>query len=131
MTARILELILFTLCTASLSMFLIKCMEKGMIFRKYYNWITYWLWLDKKEYKVVVKSTNDLQKVVRASFNDQFFNLRTRQYDLPEAMFWNYTTIFIPNKYQWLWKILGGCQYCFGTWMFIALYTIVFFIVYG
>jgi hypothetical protein len=71
---------IFSLSTASLSCFLDRCMEKGMIFRSYYNWITYWLWLSKNSVK---------------------------------------------NKYQWLFKVLGGCVYCFGTWVFIVLYLVI------
>lgn len=31
---------------------------------------------------------------------------------------------FVPNKYEWLNKILGGCIYCFGTWVFIVTFTL-------
>jgi hypothetical protein len=75
----------------------VKCMEKGMIFRRYYNWITYWLWLPNKEIMISGRTTETLYA-------------------------WSY---FHKNKYQWLWKILGGCVFCFGTWIFIVLYLVV------
>lgn len=35
------------------------------------------------------------------------------------------TPKFTKNPYQWLFKVLGGCVYCFGTWVAIVFYMIV------
>ena len=68
----LLTLIVFTLCTASLAVFLDFSFETGEIFAFYRKGI------------------------------DKAFN--------PRAL--------------WLYKILGGCVFCFGTWVFICTYLI-------
>lgn len=94
---RVVQLVIL-LCpmTAGLSMFLDKSMEKGMIFRKYYNLICYYFWLPKKE--------------------EIRFDFKGLKLVIPD---------FTKNKYQWLFKVLGGCVYCFGTWVFIVFYLVV------
>jgi hypothetical protein len=93
------NLILFCFGTASLTLFLDMCMEKGMIFRKYYNWITYWFYLPNnklRSYKVSLPGLNVLYAYPR----------------------------FVKNEYTWLWKVLGGCNRCFGSWLFICTYLV-------
>lgn len=94
------NLLLFCLGTASLSQFVMKCQERGMIFRKLRNWREYWLALDKKviEYKYppIPDRNGYTEKVNHIGFD--------------------------KNRALWLNKILGGCVYCFGTWAFIVLF---------
>jgi hypothetical protein len=92
------DLVLFCFGTASLTLFLDMCMEKGMIFRKYYNWITYWLSLDKREVTFTMRGFD-------------VSNIKIRY-------------IYQKNQFVWLWKILGGCSLCFGTWLFICTYLL-------
>ncbi len=35
-----------------------------------------------------------------------------------------YPVIAHPKMFEWLNKILGGCIYCFGTWVFIVLFLV-------
>lgn len=97
------NLILFCFGTAGFTLFLDMCFKKGMIFRKYYNWITYWFYID------------------RIKWVDLYYGGNTP----------NPFRIKKKNKFVWLWKVLGGCVYCFGTWVFIIFYTLVFFVIYG
>lgn len=96
------ELILFCIGTASFSSFLDMTFQKGMIFRKYYSFITYWLFLPKK--------WNYLQS--RGEPGSKIVSFKIVQ-------------IYTRNKYQWLWKILGGCVYCFSAWVYIVLFLAV------
>jgi hypothetical protein len=75
--------LLFSLMTAGLGMFFQVCQEKGMIFRKYRNWIKY-------RFIVLPHSKNCF-------------------------------------SYDGLYKILGGCIYCNGTWIAILFYLICFY----
>lgn len=67
----IINLLVFCLGTASLTHFVMKCQEHGMIFRSYRYIITVYL---------------------------------------------------LRKGYKNLFKALGGCIYCFGTWVFIVLF---------
>jgi hypothetical protein len=31
----------------------------------------------------------------------------------------------VKNKYQWLFKMLGGCIYCFSTWTYIITFLMI------
>jgi hypothetical protein len=99
------SLMVFCLLTASISQFLDKCFQKGMILRKYYNLICYWFWLPSKKSIVV----NCYWKEIPGTCGG-----------------WEkilvYNVAFDKNRYQWIFKILGGCIYCFGTWVFICTY---------
>jgi hypothetical protein len=100
------NLILFCMGTASLTMFLNVCMQKGMIFRRYYNLITYWFALPRNKPRSC-KITREGQVLYR----------------YPR---------FIKSSYFWLWKMLCGCYYCYGTHIFIWTYLIsAFFILQG
>ena len=101
------SLMVICLLTASMSQFLDKCFQKGMIFRKYYNLICYWLWLPKKTNKAYIKWI--ARYSVRQKQNISVF----------------YRPIFTINKYQWLFKVLGGCIYCFSTWIYIITFLII------
>lgn len=99
------SLTVFCLLTASMSLFLDKCFQKGMIFRKYYNLITYWFWLPSKKTDYLVPAIGFIGLVY--GFKEQDIIRRP---------------LFTENKFQWLFKILGGCIYCFGTWIYIVLF---------
>lgn len=109
------NLILLCFATAGLTVFLDTCFQKGMIFRRYYNWITYWFSLDTKTSKPqwYVESITETACVVDG--------VTYTGGGLAEYVM---RPVFKKNKYQWLWKILGGCTYCFGTWIFICTYLI-------
>lgn len=112
------QLILFCFGTACLTLFLDMCFQKGMIFRKYYNWITYWLYLPVKKTsnEWQIKGGPDYHTTVTCSSgisNVSFYRCDQVTIKRPK---------FIKNEFIWLWKILGGCSYCFGTWAFIALF---------
>lgn len=102
----VIHVISLSLMTGSFSMFLDKCMEKGMILRKYYNLICYCFWLPKKGIGQV------LIPFVRRGEGAPVAKIIIR----PR---------FTKNKYQWLFKVLGGCVYCFGTWVAIVFYLVV------
>jgi hypothetical protein len=103
----------FCLMTASMSLFLDKCFQKGMIFRKYYNLIAYWFWLPKRLYKVIkCEPYAALGIVVQVSAWQAGLH------------YWRPIPAFKTNKLQWLFKILGGCIYCFGTWVYIITFLI-------
>jgi hypothetical protein len=34
----------------------------------------------------------------------------------------------IGEKRLWLFKVLGGCTYCYGTWIFIILYSLYYWV---
>ncbi len=106
------NLMALCLLTASMCHFLVKCMEKGMIFRGYYNWITYWLWLSKKKIK----------KDVRIKYCPR--NLMEPVHKISDVITIN-SPIFKSNKYQWLWKPLGGCIYCFSVYIYIITFLII------
>lgn len=97
-------ILILILCpmTAALSLFLQLCMEKGMIFRKWYNLITFYLWLPKKsQYK-------------GGKYLYPVYDKRTDVW-----------LVVYKNQNQGLFKILGGCVYCFGTWVFITFYSLI------
>lgn len=119
--------ILLSLMTGSFSCFLDRCMEKGMILRKYYSLICYYFWLPRKSKKhksVMVKHqprtitvgippAGMLGNEGLGFLNSISETTNTWVYIKPK---------FIKNKYQWLFKVLGGCVYCFGTWVAIVFY---------
>jgi hypothetical protein len=119
------NLILFCLGTASLTHFLSMCFQKGMIFRKYYNWITYWFALDKESgYKnIFIKRPTIKSNVIppagilTGGFLEELMN--------PEPVKWYYgARRYKKNDKVWLWKVLAGCYFCYGTWVFIVLYLL-------
>lgn len=123
------SLMVFCLLTASMSLFLDKCFQKGMIFRKYYNLITYWFWLPKKKTVFVSYPPKTvINKIIREANEGlrKFKHSCDRHYADP---FWTPRPIFIENKLQWLFKILGGCVYCFGTWVYITFTILAVFII--
>jgi hypothetical protein len=103
MTNILIQLILFCLGTAALSQFLQLCYGKGMIFRKYHNLIAYWFYLHKKVRTCTQKYIGDL-----------YLGCEIK-------------TVIVRNKYQWLYKLLGGCVYCQGTWIFIVFYLLMIY----
>jgi hypothetical protein len=114
------NLILFCFGTASLTMFLDKCFEKGMIFRKYYNWITYWFYLERKKVgKVLIpyKPRWSACPTLEISMCDMAGSMNSPKIIIRPR--------FIKNKYIWLYKILGGCPYCFGTWIFVLFFFLL------
>lgn len=98
------SLILFTLGTAALSVFLDFCMEKGNIFRWWYSFITYWLYVMPKKGYVYKYRNGHIPKYWSNSHPSY------------------YKKIKLPSFIKHLYKPLGGCIYCFGTWVFIVLF---------
>lgn len=90
-----------------------------MIFRFYYNWITYWLRLSKKEtipgegYILCSASLDELHKTKGIGYVIDYLS---KANDLLDDQI-----IFIPNRFVWLWKPLGGCIFCFGSWIYIII----------
>jgi hypothetical protein len=119
------SLTVFCLLTASMSLFMDKCFQKGMIFRKYYNLIAYWFWLPSKKTVFVSYPPKTLvNKIIRETIE----GLRKSKHDSDRHYadpFWTPRPIFTENRFQWLFKILGGCIYCFSTWIFIGLYLLI------
>lgn len=97
------SLIIFCLLTACLSVFLDFCMEKGNIFRGYYNWLTYWLWLPIR-HKSHVKKAHAVYSAICGQVSRRPKPLRYKR------------------RLSFLYKPLGGCVNCFGTWVFIVLF---------
>jgi len=94
------QLILLCICTGFLSCFIDMCFERGMIFRKYYNFIYYWFALGR------IKRLQNT-KVYFTGCDDKIKTENTVK------------NILVKNRFVWLFKPLGGCVFCFGTWVCI------------
>ena len=106
--------LLFGILTGSFSVFIVQiCFDRGNIFRKYYNFITYLFSLETKKTTKSVYIAYRKRNITGIEDTSRPKNYDAIVVDRP---------VFSKNKYIWLYKVLGGCVYCFGTWICIAFY---------
>lgn len=106
--------VLYSALTAGLAHFLTFCMSKGNIFRKYKAFITYWFhFKPRPHYGRWNMSDAMIGKIWSKSKYGERFPLYTKH---KEA--W----------YGWFYKPLGGCLYCFGTWLYMFFYIALCFL---
>lgn len=106
------SMLLFSAGTAALSCFLKMTFQKGMIFRKYYSCITFWLWLIPQRRKN--RYWSEVKEVLRRSSSPQH-HYRIR-----------YKAKYAYRVAKWIYKPIGGCVYCFGTWINIFFFFWMF-----
>lgn len=114
------NLILFCFGTAALTVFLDMTFQKGMIFRKYYNLITYWFYLPSKKYKLIISE----DYVIYFSRLPKSLVLSLKESLEERHNIFKRSPCFQKNKFIWLYKVLGGCSFCFGTWIYLIGYIV-------
>lgn len=124
-------LILLSFMAAGLAHFLQMTFQKGMIFRKYKAWLTYWFDFKPREKRGSYYRVQWVYKGMVQQFRDK------RQYKTELREAWQgkepykkrtVTLIHRPARwYSWFYKPLGGCVYCNGVWLATVVYLPIWY----
>jgi hypothetical protein len=99
------SILIFAFFNASLTLFLQFCFQRGSIFSGWLPWVA----------KIIVKKEARWKYDEIKKLADKFH----RENEYLKACF--------ETKLVFLWKIIGGCSVCSGTWLAIGTFIILFF----